>query len=130
MEWEGYYAWQRGEMTAGAVSLNLSAWSNTAQSDKLNPPTPDSVPAVTGTIPWQAMTSHPVSVRFTASVAENFTAPVSAEGTFSLQLPNMMDYQVDVQSQNSTGCPEWYYAHTLQVAAGVNVLGLLVRVSL
>jgi hypothetical protein len=129
MEWEGNYTGQRGQAAAGTVSLNFSAGSNMAQSDNLNLPTPNSVVNVNGTIPWQVVTSQPVSVRFTASYGENFTAPVSPEYAFSIQLPNMMDYQVEIQAQNSTGYQEWYYAHTLQVAAGVNVLGLLVRIS-
>lgn len=130
MEWEGNYTWQRGQVTAGTVSLNFSAGSNMAQSYNLNLPTPDSAVAVNGTIPWQVVTSHPVSVRFTATDGENFTAPVSPDDAFSLRLPNMMDYQVNIQAQNSTGYQEWYYAHTLRIAAGVNVVGLLVRVSL
>jgi len=128
--WGGSYAWQRGQVTAGTVSLNMSSGSNMAQSDNLNLPTPDSVVTVNGTIPWQVVASHPVNVRFTASDGENFTAGISSDDTFSLHLPNMMDYQVNIQSQNSTGYQEWYFAHTLQVTAGVNVLGLLVRISL
>lgn len=130
MEWDGNYTWQRGQASAGSVSLNMPAGSNMAQSDNLNLPTPDSIVTINGTMPWQVVASHPVNVRFTASDGENFTARVSADDTFSLPLPNMMDYQVNIQSQNSTGYQEWYYAHTLQVTAGVNVLGLFVRISL
>ena len=87
MEWDGNYTWQRGQVSAGAVSLSMSAGSNMAQSDNLNLPTPDSVVTINGTIPWQVVASHPVNVRFTASDGENFTAGVSADDTFLVSFP-------------------------------------------
>ncbi len=129
MNWEGNFTWQRGQVGAGRLSLNLSAGSHMGQSFNVIEPTPDSVVSVNGSVQWQAVTSKPVVVSFTASDGENFTAPVSAARTFSLRLPNLMGYEVNIQAQNSTGYKEWYYAHSLRVDAGVNVIGLLVRVS-
>lgn len=129
MNWAGNFTWQHGQAASGTLSLNMSAGSNMAQSYNQVLPTPDSIVAVNGTIPWQAVTSSPVGIRFTATDGENFTTAVSANHTFSLRLPNVMNYEVYIQSRNSTGNEDWYYAHTLGVSAGVNVIGLEVRIS-
>ena len=129
LRWQGNYSWQAGEVFAGTLSLNKSAGSNPGESYNLVLPSPETVVMVSGTIPWQVVTSAPVQIRFTAGDGENFTAPVTDGNAFALKLPNLMTYEVYVQSRNSTGYTDWFYAHTLEVEAGVNVLGLTVRIS-
>lgn len=130
MRWSGNYSWQAGETAGDKLTVNMSAGSHAAMSYNVVKPTPESVLVVDGTVAWQMVTSNPVAVRFTAADGTNITATVTAGRTFSLRLPNMMNYSVDIQSGNATARGEWYYAHQLEVRAGVNVIGIMVRISL
>jgi hypothetical protein len=88
--------------------------------------TPDSIIAVQGSVTWQIITSSPVAIRFASNGGENFTARISADRTFSVRVPNMMNYEVYIQSQAG----EWYYAHQPEVSAGLNVVGITVKIGL
>lgn len=127
--WAGNFTWQQGSTTGDALVLNMSSGSNPGRSYNAVFATPDSMVTVSGTVPWQVVTSNPVNIRFTASDGENFTTSITPDYSFSLRLPNLMNYQVDIQSQNSTGYQEWYYAHTQQIEAGTNVIGLVVVIA-
>jgi hypothetical protein len=129
VEWAGNFTWQRGSTTGDALTLNMSSGSNLGWSYNAVFATPDSTVTVSGTVSWQAVAANPVNIRFTAGDGENFTTSVNPDRSFSLLLPNLMNYQVNVQSQNSSGYREWYYAHTLQVQAGTDVVGLIVKVA-
>ncbi len=128
--WAGNYTWQHGETAVGQLPINMSAGSKGAQSYDVVEQTPDSVVGVAGTLAWQIVTSSPANIRFTASDGENFTTTISADKTFSIRLPNLMNYEVYVQSKNATGYGDWYYMHQLEVRAGVRVVGLEVNISL
>ena len=132
MVWGGNYTWQQGEAAAGTFTINMSGSSNLGESYNIVLPTPDSVVRVSGSVAWQVVTSTPTLIRFIASDGENFTATLSSDGghTFTLPLPNMMDYKVYILSQNSTGYQEWYSAHNMAILAGVNVVGLQVKIPL
>jgi hypothetical protein len=128
--WAGNYSWQQGQTDQGVMSLNVSAGSQAAQSYNVVFPTPDAVVLVDGAVAWQINGSNPIAIRFTAGDGQNFTAAVANQGTFSIRLPNLVTYEVSVQSQNATGYSDWYYAHQMVISAGVNVVGLTVRIAL
>ena len=128
MSWGGNYTWQQGMVSAGTFTVNMTGTSNLGESYNIVLPTPNSLVTVSGVFQWGMVTSQPTTIRFTATDGENFTAPVAPGNSFSLRLPNMMNYQVYVETQNSTGYQDWYSEHTLDVRASVDVVGLVVTV--
>ena len=128
VRWVGNYSWQSGLTSQGELSVNMSAGSQPGQSFSSVALTPDTVIRVGGAVPWNISSSIPISIRFTASDGQNFTAPVTDQKAFSIRLPNLMTYEVNIESQNTTGYTEWWYAHSTDVSAGINVVGLTVRI--
>lgn len=130
-KWSGSYYWQQGEVDSGTLSINMSLGSSMAQSYNLAQLTPNSNVTIIGSIStWEIVTTEPASVKFTSLDGSMFFANVSIDRTFTLTLPNFMTYEVSIGVRNSTDHTEWYYAHNVEVNAGLKVTGLLVDVSL
>ena len=126
MGWSGNYTWQTGHEALGRMMVDMSEGSMMAQSYNIVQPTPDSEVVVSGTFPWQMVTARPSAVKFTATDGQSFTTYVTGP-SFVIGLPNFMTYEVNVAATNATGYVEWYYFHQLEVSAGVNVVGITVR---
>lgn len=130
LRWVGNYTWQSGEIPEGQLLMNMSQGSSMSQSYNLVETTPNSVVLVDGSIAWQIVTSVPSIVKFTSTDNQVFTANVTQNKTFSITLPNMMTYEVEIGTNNATGGTEWYYAHELTVSVGNRVTGITVDISL
>jgi len=130
LRWAGNYSWQNGEVLRGQLPINMSNGSMMSQSYNVVEVTPNSMVNVSGSISWQILSSRPASIKFTATDGEEFLTTVSQDRLFSISLPKMMAYEVNIGSQNATGYTAWYYAHQLQVNAGPKVIGLTVDISL
>ena len=126
MSWGGNYTWQTGSVDLGGLSVDMSEGSMMAQSYNVVQGTPDSMVMVSGSIAWQMVTAEPTTIKFTASDGETFQANV-AQRHFSVALPNMMTYDVQVQATNSTGYSDWFYFHPLTVYAVTNVVAITVK---
>ncbi|MDE1858515.1 MAG: hypothetical protein KGI26_05580 [Thaumarchaeota archaeon] len=126
MNWQGNHTWQTGAAALGQLSVDMSEGSSLAQSYNVAQATPDSEVAVAGTLVWQMVMAQPTAIRFTASDGSAFMAPVAGLA-FNATLPNLMTYEVDVRATNATGYSEWFNFHQLAVYAGVNTMGLTVR---
>ena len=130
LRWAGNYTWQSGEIPTGQLLINMSQGSSMAQSYNLVETTPNSVVSVDGSIAWQVVTAAPSSVKLTSADNQVFTANVAQNKSFSIMLPNMMTYEVEIGTSNATGATEWYYAHELTVSVGNRVTGITVDISL
>jgi hypothetical protein len=128
LKWAGNYTWQTGQTDRGQLTVNMTAGSMGAMSCNVVQMTPSSMVRVEGSISWGVVTSSPVAIKFTAADGEVFQASVSNK-TFTTVLPNMMNYNVEVASQNATGYMDWYAFQQLQVNVGINVVGLMVRIT-
>jgi hypothetical protein len=126
VSWVGNYTGQRGVVSGGTVEVAVAAGSNSGISHNIVLQTPASMVTVGGSLHWQAVTSTPVAITFTAPDGSTFTASVAADRTFTLRLPNLMVFDVSITAKDSAGQQDSYYAHTFYVSAGVNVVGLLV----
>lgn len=124
--WSGNYTGQAGREPMGQLSVDMAEGSMMAQSYNVVQQTPASMVWVNGTIAWGMITASPSAIRFTASDGENFTAAVQGRA-FAVRLPNMMTFEINVESRNSTGYTEWFYFHQLEVNAGLNVVGITVH---
>jgi hypothetical protein len=129
LRWAGNYSWQAGEILLGSLPINMSLGSSMAQSYNIEQMTPNSVITVVGSLTWQIVTLNATSIKFTASGGEEYVTNVSQNKTFSLNLPNMMTYEIDIGAQNASGYTEWYYASQLEVNAGIRVTGLIVNIT-
>ena len=131
LRWAGNYTWQSGEIEIGQLPINMSSGSSMTQSYNVVEDTPNSVLTVSGSISWQIVSSFPGSVKFTAGDGEVFVGNVTQNKTFSVILPNIMTYQVEIGTiTNATGMTEWYYAHELTIDTGTRITGLIVNLSL
>jgi flagellin-like protein len=126
LRWGGNYSWQVGSVDMDEMMVDMQEGSMMSQSYNVVQPTPDSEVWVNGTLLWQMVTSSPTAIKFTASGGQTFEASVVGRA-FSIELPNMMTYEVNVGATNATGYTEWYYFHQLDVSAGINVVGLTVK---
>lgn len=122
-KWAGNYSWQSGADDRGAVTVNMSTGSMRAMSYNLQLETPPTIVAVHGTILWTLPSAHPISVVYTSSDGESFQAQVQ-NATFSMRLPNMMDYQVKVFWQYADGTTDYLFAANQTVNEGTGVVGL------
>ena len=126
MGWVGNYSWQTGREEMGQLTVDMTEGSMMSQSYNVVQATPDSEVVVNGALSWQMVTGHPTAIKFTATNGETYQTTVKGQ-SFAIKLPNMMTYEVNVAASNATGYIEWYYFHQLRVNAGVNVIGLTVK---
>ena len=123
VRWAGNYSWQAGEIDRGDLTVNMSAGSMGAMSYNLQVETPPTVLAVHGTVSQTLPSAYPIKVLYTASHGESFEAIVQ-NATFSMRLPNMMDYQVKVFWQYTDGTTDYYFATNQTVHEGIGVTGV------
>jgi hypothetical protein len=93
VDWVGSYPWQKGVVSAEAIGLNET--STTYHVDFAALAAPPSNAQLGGPVDVSGFT--PTTIVFTG-IAGNFTAAVSA-GQFSIQLPNLTSYAVQITGQ-------------------------------
>jgi hypothetical protein len=113
--WVGSYPWQKGVVSASAIALNET--STIYHVDLVALAAPPSNAQLGGGVNVNGFT--PTAIVFTG-IAGNFTAPVSA-GQFSIQLPNLTSYAVQITGQGgecSAGTYSFDYNPAITYATG------------
>ncbi len=99
IQWSGGYSWQTGSLNGPSYNLDLP--SGAASGENLVFGTPNSNIVVTGTVHTNGIDTHPDALIFTASNGQVLTVQASNvnghDGSFTITLPNLIDYSVQVQ---------------------------------
>lgn len=114
--WKGSYSWQNGTIYRGQLFLNAAPGSKAAQSFNIQDETPNSLITVSGVITLKGHTANPVMIRFNATYGQTFEALVN-NGTYSINLPNIMEYTISVKLEDTAGNFGWSDAGSLTVQA-------------
>ena len=118
--WRGLYPWQNGTIYKGQVILDWGPGSKAAQSYNIVDEIPNSLIMVSGKIVFKGYTANPILVRFNTTDGQTFETVIE-NNTYSINLPNLMDYTVSVEWADSAGNLRWTNTGIANVQAGPRI---------
>ncbi|MDA4127036.1 MAG: hypothetical protein OK452_07515 [Thaumarchaeota archaeon] len=102
VQWTGGFSFQRGTVYTQLFKLEVPAGSNSTTHD-IGAPTPNSVVQVSGRVNVTGSKTHATMTTFANAYGQQLSSPVSS-GVFSITLPNLANYTVQV---NWNGAYAW-----------------------
>jgi hypothetical protein len=103
-----------------AGHLRLGPGSKAAQSFNIVDETPNSLIQLSGRIIFKGYTANPILVRFNTTDAQIFET-ATKNSTYSINLPNLMDYTVSIEWEDSEGNSHWTDAGIANIQSGPGI---------
>jgi len=119
-EWTGLYSWQKETIYKGQAILDWGPGSKAAQSFNIVDETPNSLIMLSGNIILKGYTANPILVRFNATDGQTFMT-TAKNSTYSINLPNRMNYTVSVEWNDYLGNSHWTNAGIANIQAGPGI---------
>jgi hypothetical protein len=128
--WNGRYSWQTGSiiLTNNQLPINQGFGASSSLTENIEAQTPNSIIILSGIVNTNGIGTQPTAIRFTDSNGQLYTADVVG-GAYSLQLPNLMTYTVQVQWSGLLSSSGTCNADSATVNASVGVTSASINAS-